>query len=159
MTDYADGSLLKTKITCECPNPDCVLFGTPKRPNRAGVRCVRGCTCPSCRGRANKRKGQRKQAAAVTALGIPRSSIHPGHEEFLPGSLRVEVKATKREAGPVMTAYLRCESQSEAERPIGDHRPFAAVMMPEGTKDGLVVVRLSNLHEFVAAMVENWGAA
>ena len=156
MTDYTDGSLLKPKGECGC---GCGLFGTLKKPNRAGIRCVkRDCKCASCRGRANKRKGQRKQASAVTALGIPRSSIHPGHEEFLPGSLRVEVKAGAQ-IKPAVTAYLRCEAQSEAERPIGDHRPFAAVMMPDGTKDGLVVVRLSNLNEFVAAMVENWGAA
>lgn len=149
------GSLLKEVADCGC---GCELAGTLKKANRAGVRCVRGCVCPSCRGRANKRKGQRKQAKAVTALGIPRSSIHPGHEEFLPGALRVEVKATKREAGPTMTAFLRCETQSEAARPVGDHRPFAAVMMPEGTSDGLLVCRLSSLHEVVAAIAENWGA-
>lgn len=153
------GSLMKEQGPCECGRDGCDLWGTLKKANRKGIRCVRGCVCPSCRGRANKRKGQRKQAKAVTALGIPRSSIHPGHEEFLGGAVRVEVKATKREAGPVFTAYLRCEHQSEAARAIGDHRPFAAVFMPDGTSDGLVTVRLSSLHEFVAAMVENWEQA
>ncbi|MFZ5862838.1 MAG: hypothetical protein ACOYXR_08370 [Nitrospirota bacterium] len=154
MSDHQ--SFLKDKADCGC---GCGLYGTLKKPNRAGVQCVRGCkACPSCRGLANKRKGQKKQAKAVTALGIPRSSIHPGHEEFLPGQLRVEVKAGAQ-IKPAVTAYLKCEAQSEAQRPIGDHRPFAAVMMPDGSSDGLVVVRLSNLHEFVAAVTENWGAA
>lgn len=139
---------------CGC---GCGAYGTLKKPNRAGVSCVaRKCKCRSCIGRASKRKGQRKQAKAVTALGIPRSSIHPGHEEFLPGAVRVEVKATKREAGPVWTAYRRCLEQSEAQRPIGDHRPFAAIFMPDGSSDGLVVVALSDLKDFVAGMVDNW---
>ena len=149
------GSLLKEIIDCGC---GCGMAGTPKKANRKGVRCVRGCTCPSCRGRANKRKGQRKQAKAVTALGIPRSSIHPGHEEFLGGAIRVEVKAGGQ-VKPAVTAYLRCEAQSEAARPIGDHRPFVAVAMPDGSSDGIAMVRLSALHEFVAAMVEQWEAS
>jgi len=141
---------------CGC---GCGAYGTLKKPNRAGVSCVaRKCKCRSCIGLANKRKGQRKQAKAVTALGIPRSSIHPGHEEFLGGAVRVEVKSGAQ-IKPAVTAYLRCEAQSEAQRPIGDHRPFAAVAMPDGMSDGVVMVRLSALHEFVAAMVENWGEA
>lgn len=142
---------------CGCGLDSCTLYGTLKKENRAGVRCVRGCKCRSCMGRANKRKGQRKQAKAVTALGIPRSSIHPGHEEFLPGACRVEVKAGAQ-IKPAVTAYLKCEAQSEAARPVGDHRPFVAVAMPDGSSDGIVLVRLSSLHEFVAAMVENWEA-
>lgn len=141
------------KGDCGC---GCGAFGTLKRPSRDGTRCVaRKCKCRRCIGRNNKRKGQRKQAKAVTALGIPRSSIAPGHEEFLPGALRVEVKAGAQ-VKPAVTAYLRCEAQSEAQRPVGDHRPFAAVAMPDGAADGIVMVRLSNLHEFVAAVVDNW---
>lgn len=147
---------LKEQGECGC---GCGEYGTLKRPNRAGIRCVnRKCKCRSCLGRANKRKGQRKQAKAVTALGIPRSSIHPGHEEFLGGAVRVEVKSGAQ-IRPAVTAYLRCEEQSELQRPIGDHRPFCAVAMPDGSSDGVLMVRLSNLHEFVAGMVENWGAA
>lgn len=149
------GSLLKQVDDCQC---GCGKVGTLKKENRAGIRCVRGCVCASCRGRLNKRKGQRKQAKAVTALGIPRSSIHPGHEEFLGGAIRVEVKAGAQ-VKPAVTAYLKCEAQSEAQRPIGDHRPFVAVAMPDGSSGGIAMVRLSVLHEFVAAMVENWGAA
>lgn len=145
-------SFLKEKSDCGC---GCGLYGTPKKVNRAGIQCVRGCTCPSCRGRNNKRKGQKKQAKAVTALGVPRSSIHPGHEEFLGGAVRIEVKAGGQIL-PAYTAFVKCEAQSEASRPIGDHRPFVAVFMPDGTKDGIACVRLSQLDEFVSGYTENW---
>lgn len=145
--------------SCGCELDDCALYGTLGRADRNGRRHVRGCLCAVCRGRRNRRKGQRKQAAAVTALGIPRSSLHPGHEELLGGTVRVEVKAGGRIANPVWTRFRDCERQSEAHRPIGDHRPFAAVYMPDGERDGLVVVRLSAVHEFAAAIVEQWGAA
>jgi hypothetical protein len=141
---------------CGC---GCGVYGTLKKPSRDGTQCVaRKCSCRRCIGRASKRKGQRKQAKAVAALGIPRSSIHPGHEEFLPGAVRVEVKAGAQ-IKPAVTAFLKCEAQSEAARPIGDHRPFVAVAMPDGMSDGVAMVRLSQLHEFVAAMVDNWGEA
>lgn len=151
-------SFIKDKITCECVLDSCVLYGTPGRADKEGKRHVRGCPCNRCRGRANKRKGQRKQAKAVTALGVPRSSIHPGHEELLGGAIRIEVKSGAQ-IKPAVTAYLRCEAQSEAQRPIGDHRPFAAVAMPDGSSDGIVMVRLSRLSEFVAGYAENWGVA
>ncbi len=162
MTDTEPWSDLKPKGDCECGMDACTLFGTLGRPDKAGRRHVRGCAkhgCKVCQGRANKRKGQRKQAKATTALGIPRGSISAGHEEFLPGTLRVEVKAGGRVANPVWTRYRDCETQSEAQRPFGDHRPFAAVYMPDGQSDGLVVVRLSNVHEFAAAIVEQFEAA
>lgn len=153
MTDVTP-FLKENKGECGC---GCGAYGTLKKPSRDGTRCVaRACKCPRCRGRNNKRKGQRKQAKAVTALGIPRSSIHPGHEELLGGAVRVEVKSGAQ-VKPAMTAYLRCEAQSEAARPVGDHRPFCAVVMPDGASDGVVLVRLSNLHEFVAGVAENWG--
>jgi hypothetical protein len=152
----AHQSFFKEQGPCECGTDGCELWGTLKKENRAGVRCVRGCRCRSCIGRASKRMGGRKQAKAVTALGIPRSSLHPGHEEFLGGSIRVEVKSGAGDCKPAWTRYTACEAQSEQHRPIGDHRPFCAVLMPPGESDGVVLVRLSNLHEFVAAMVEQW---
>lgn len=148
---------LKPKGDCECGVPACTLFGTLGRPDRTGKRHVRGCAkngCRVCMGRSNKRKGQRKQSKATTALGIPRSSISPGHEEFLGGTVRVEVKAGGRIANPVWTRFRDCEAQSEHHRPFGDHRPFVACFMPDGQSDGLVVLRLSQVHEFAAAIVE-----
>ena len=142
---------------CGC---GCGEFGTLKKPWSNGQRCVaRKCKCKRCVGGASGKLGRRKQSKAATVLGIPRSSIHPGHEEHFGGALRGEVKSGKADTGPAYTAFLRCEQQSEASRPIGDHRPFAAVLMPADTSDGLVICRLSSLHEVVAAVAENWGAA
>lgn len=157
-------SRLKERGYCQCGDDRCSgtepgnpLYGTLGRPDKANRRHVTGCPCARCRGRRNKRKGQRKQAKATTALGIPRSSLHPGHEEFLGGTVRVECKAGGRMANPVWTRFRDCEAQSEASRPIGDHRPFAALFMPDGQSDGLVVVKLSQVYEFAAAIVEMWG--
>lgn len=153
-----------TKIECEgnrdrCTGDACPIFGTAMvKTFRDGKRRVRGCDDPTARGARNKRKGGSKQAAAVRALGIPRSNLSPGHEEFLGGAVRVEVKAG-RQVGPIETRYSDYEAQSEAARPVGDHRPFCAIAMPDGWSDGIVLVRLSNVHEFAAAIVEMWGAA
>lgn len=146
-------SNLKAKADCECGLDSCTLFGTLGRPDRNGMRHVRGCGCNVCRGRRNKRKGGRKQAKAVQSLGIPRSTIHPGHEEFLPGSIRVEVKAGAQ-VKPIHTRFLSAHAQSEASRSFGDHRPFAFVAMPDGVKHGYVIVRTDHLVDFVAAAAE-----
>ena len=147
----------KTNVgECGC---GCGEFGALKKPWRSnGVSCVKAkCRCRQCLGGGSKRKGQRKQSKATTALGIPRSSISPGHEEFLAGTVRVEVKAGKSQAGPVWTKYLLSEAQSEAARPFGDNRPFVALFMPDGSSDGLVVFRLSKLDETVVAIAEQRG--
>lgn len=152
MTDVQP--MFKDQAECGC---GCGAYGTLKRPWRDGSRCVaRRCSCRRCIGRQAGAKGRRKQSKAATALGIPRSSIHPGHEEHFGGALRVEIKSGKRDTGPGFTAYLRCEAQSEIHRAIGDHRPFAAVLMPEGTSDGLFQCRVSKLPDVVAALQENW---
>jgi hypothetical protein len=147
----------KAQDSCGC---GCGAFGTLKRPWRDGSQCVaRRCSCKRCIGRQSAKRGRGKQSTAATILGIPRSTMHPGHEEHYAGALRVEVKSGKRDTGPAFTAYLRCETQSEASRPVGDHRPFAAVLMPEGTSDGLFQCRMSKLPDVVTALVENWSAA
>lgn len=143
---------------CGCPLAACKAYGTLRvREWSDGTRCVkRGCPCRRCLGARNKRKGARAQAKAVTALGIPRSPLRPGHEELLPGLVRVEIKAGAQ-AGPVWTRYRLAEAQSEQARPFGDHRPFVAMFEPQGTSDGLVVIRRSKLVEVVAALAEQLG--
>jgi hypothetical protein len=127
-------SRLKDKGDCAC---GCGLFGTPrKRPEGH----VRGCTCARCRGQRNRAKGDAKARKARKALGI--AGANTRHEELWGGAMRVEVKAGAQ-VRPVFTAFLRAESQSEQHRPMGDPRPFALIAMPDGTSDGLVVMRLS----------------
>jgi hypothetical protein len=69
--------------------------------------------------------------------------VNSRHEEVWGGAIRVEVKAGAQ-VKPVVTAFLRCEIQSEQHRPVGDTRPFMLVVMPDGAKDGFVVMRLSD---------------
>ncbi len=129
-----ESTQLKDKADCVC---GCGLFGTPrKRP----LGHIRGCECAQCRGKRNRSKGDAKARVARKALGL--GGANTRHEEHWGGDMRVEVKAGAQ-IKPVFTAFLRCEIQSEQHRPIGDHRPFAMVAMPDGTKDGLVVMRLS----------------
>jgi hypothetical protein len=141
-----------------CTGEVCPVFGRLQKPSRDGRRRVFGCDDPTSRGKRNKRKGQRKQSRAVTALGVPRSPLRPGHEEFLGGTVRVEVKAGKQ-VGPIDTRFRAYEAQSEAARAFGDIRPFAAVVMPDGTSDGIVLVRLSKVYDFAEAIVAQLGMA
>lgn len=154
MTDVT--SNLKENVgECGC---GCGAFGTLKKPWRSnGVQCVaRRCSCRQCMGKQSKKKGGRKQSKAFTSLGVPRSSMHPGHEEHLGGSVRAEVKSGSQ-VGPIVTRYLAAEAQSEAARPFGDNRPFVFVAMPEGVSWGLLVVRTDRLEETVAALAEQLG--
>jgi hypothetical protein len=44
------------------------------------------------------------------------------------------------------------EQQSKQGSALGDIRPFAMVAMPEGTSDGLVIMRLSEFQNFMALL-------
>jgi hypothetical protein len=141
-------------ITCAetgCGLAKCKAAGQPTKTGHPRL-----CVCPRCIGKRNKRKGQSKQARATTMLGIPKSSISPGHEEFLGGQVRVEVKAGAQ-VKPMVTAYLRMEAQSEEARPFGDNRPFVGVAMPDGSADGIVAFRLSKIDDVLVALAEMRG--
>lgn len=153
MTEY--GSLIKPVDDCECGDAKCAKVGTLKSPDRNGKRHVKGCVCIACRNRNNRKRGLSKQAAAAKRIGLATAKFLPSDEEAFAGAFRWEHKATKAEAGPVWTAYRKVEAQSEAARPIGDHRPFLAVFTAPGeNKDGLVVVRQSKLLEVAVAVIE-----
>ena len=117
---------------------------------------MRGCKCSKCQGKRNRSKGDSKARQARKVLNI--SGVNSRHEEHWGSALRVEVKAGKQ-VGPVWTRYLLAEGQSEQARAIGDPRPFVFVAMPEGTSDGLVVFRLSQVAAVLDALAENLGAA
>ena len=126
------------------------------RPWRDGVRCVKhGCPCRRCMGKASKRRGSRGQAKASNALGMPRSSIRPGHEELAGGTVRWEHKEGATVAGPVLTKFLASEAQSEASRSTGDHRPFVATFGHKGRQ--VAVVDVNDLPEVVAALAVQLG--
>lgn len=129
---------LKTKADCVC---GCGLFGTPlKRPEGH----IRGCKCPRCMGKRNRSKGDAKARTARKKLNI--GGVNSRHEEVWGGACRIEVKAGAQ-VKPIATKFELARAQSEASRSIGDHRPFMMVAMPEGTSDGIVLMRLSDFVE------------
>ena len=109
------------------------------------------------RGLTNKNKGRRKQNLARKKLKIPDTKFRSqmGNEESWQGEVRVEVKAGKQ-VQTLWTKYQKAYEQSDANRRIGDTRPFMFVAMPDGTSNGLVVVELDKLDEVVFALLETW---
>lgn len=140
---------------CECDHPGCEAFGTLKKPwFDTGTRCVaRKCRCRRCIGFKSRARGKRSQAKAAKALGIPVSPLRPGHEELAAGALRFENKAGKGDAGPVITRFRASRAQSEAARPIADHRPFVATFEHDGLL--LFVIDANDALDFAAALLEN----
>ena len=138
-------SNLKAKADCEgnkdkCNAEGCPLFGTLGVVSRDGNRRIKGCGDPTARGKRNRSKGDSKARKARQALGI--GGVNSRHEEHWGGAVRVEVKAGAQ-INPIATRYLLAEQQSEQHRAIGDNRPFMLVAMPDGMKDGLIVMRIS----------------
>ena len=57
--------------------------------------------------------------------------------------------------------YQKAEAQSwenvkEAIGGDGKSKPFMMVAMPEGTSDGLCIIRLSELENVIEAIQDNW---
>lgn len=129
----------------------CPKFGTLGRPARDGSRRVKGCGDPVARGRRNRAKGDSKARRARKMLGI--AGANTRHEELWGGAVRVEVKAGAQ-IEPIATRYRLAEQQSEQHRAIGDIRPFVLVTMPDGERDGLVVLRLSVMSMFLEMISE-----
>lgn len=122
--------------------------------------CSRTSPCNSCRGRRNRRSGLAKQRAARKALGVPRARVAAAesNEESWRGIFRWEIKSGQL-ARSAATRYLEAEKQAEANKAVGDTRPFAAGLMPHGWgSEGLVVVRLSVWKNHVGpALDAYWG--
>lgn len=120
------------KGECAC---GCGLFGSLGKRDH-----VRGCKCKQCLGRRNRAKGDAKARRARKMLNLYGANTR--HEEHWRGAVRVEVKAGAQ-IEPIYTRFLKAEKQSDQGAPIGDIRPFAMIAMPDGTTDGVVLMRLS----------------
>lgn len=114
------------------------------------------CTCGSCRGSKNRTSGLKAQRKARKALRLnpERYRSKEGNEESWRAALRIEVKSGAQ-ANPVATRYVKARNQSDAARAIGDTRSFAALFIPDGSAP-LLVVRVDELYDIVAALVEEW---
>lgn len=114
----------------------------------------RTCKCHTCLGTRNQRKGGVKQRQARKRLekafgGQAGSSVMvTANEENWRLPVRSEVKSGPI-GNPVDTFYRNQKAQSDRSKAIGDTRPFMAVAMPDGTTDGLAVIRLSELEQVV----------
>ena len=134
------------------------LARSPGKENRACVTtgiAVRDCTCYSCRGRRNRSKGKTKQRQArrglENAFGVLAgpSAVSTADEENWRLPVRAEIKAGIP-ARTVDTFYRNTKAQADADKALGDVRSFIAVAMPDGTTDGLCVIRMSDLIQLFA---------
>ena len=120
-----------------------------------GLVHVHRCRCKRCVGGRSRTTGLAKQGVARKALGInPRFRNHLSNEESWNAALRVEVKS-QGAAKPVVTRFRGAQEQSDANRSIGDARPFAAVFVGEG-KFGVFACQLDQLREVVDALLAIW---
>ena len=111
------------------------------------------------RGRRSRNKGMRKQNEARKQLRIPNARFRSnmGNEENWRGNLRFEVKAGKP-IQTMWTKFLKMEEQSDNNLPDygANKKPFVGVLKPDGTSDGLIMFRISDLENVVTGFVMNW---
>ena len=139
----------------KCSLPDCPKYGLLRPAGRDGKRRVRGCGDPVARGQRNRAKGDGKARRARKKLGLTATGkAGSRHEEHWAGFFRVEVKAGAQ-VGPIATRFAAARSQSEASKALGDIRPFLMVAMPDGTSDGIVLMRLEEFAELVMLVTQS----
>jgi len=137
-----------------CNLDGCPLFGTLGRPDRHGIRRVRGCSDPAARGRRNRTKGDSKARRARKKLGLGGHLTR--HEENWGGAFRTEIKAGAQ-VSPIATRFVQAKSQSDAAKALGDVRPFVMVAMPDGTSKGIILMDLDEFSELVALLTDYAG--
>ena len=147
VTDERKGECQGDKDRCTLDN--CPLFGTLGRPDRRGVRRVRGCADPAARGRRNRTKGDAKARRARKKLGLGGHLTR--HEENWAGAFRTEIKAGAQ-VGPIATRFNSAKAQSDAAKALGDIRPFVMVAMPDGTSEGICLMTLTEFAELAALL-------
>ena len=67
-----------------------------------------------------------------------------------------EVKSGKQ-VDPIATRFYNAESQSQEFQDVWkEKKTFSMIAMPNGTGDGLLICRLSELQNVVAGLLANW---
>ncbi len=91
-----------------------------------------------------------EQREAKRLAGVPDSRFRAtdGNEEgWRDPRLRWEVKSGQQ-VSAMWTRFLQAETQADANKAIGDPRPFALIAMPKGVgREGLVVMRATTWKE------------
>lgn len=139
---------------CTLTDTGCPLYGLLGREGKDGNRRVKGCMDPSARGKRNRTKGDSKARKARKDMNL--AGVNSRHEELAGGLVRWEAKAGAQ-VGPMWTAYRKAEAQSEAQRPVGDNRPFVFTAAPDGISDQLISFRMSKMVDTVTALAEQLG--
>ena len=107
----------------------------------------------------NRVEGRASQDRAKKLLGIPDSKLgKDSDEEFWnSGNLRLEVKSGKQVSN-TFSLFEKAETQSWEYELTKDNPKelFSLLAMPEGTKDGLFICRLSLIKEVVLELEKMW---
>lgn len=113
------------------------------------------------KGRKIRVVGKAKQDRAKELLGVPdREMGSSAQEEFWNSPIRFEVKSGNQ-VESLYRQFAKCESQSYDYALQDDFNksyefPFSMVAMPNGTDDGILLVRLSELKQVVSKLQEMW---
>lgn len=103
--------------------------------------------------------GRASQDRAKSLLGVPNSKLgKDSDEEFWnTKKIRLEVKSGKQ-VNSTMTLFEKAESQSWEHELTTDNPKelFSLLAMPEGTKDGLFICRLSHIKEVMLELEQMW---
>ena len=103
--------------------------------------------------------GRLAQDRAKNLLGVPDNKLgKDSDEEFWnTNNLRLEVKSGKQ-ANSTMSLFEKAESQSWEFELTRDNPKelFSLLAMPEGTKDGLFICRLSHIKEVMLELKQMW---
>ena len=106
----------------------------------------------------NRNNGRSKQELARKLLKVPDNvgGKIPADEEDWNSNILFEVKSGKQ-VDPIATRFYNAESQSQEFQDVWkEKKPFSMIAMPNGTGDGLLVCRLSELQKVVAGLLANW---
>lgn len=154
--------ILKEKIYCDgnaekCTNKDCRLYGSPmQRSWKDGLQRVKGCGDPVARGARSRKSGLSKQRTARKALGVaPSHKFGDANEEnWNDPYFSTEVKSGAQ-VKTVFTFWNKCKAQIESGQPdFGAQQKMPRVVaMPEGTSDGIVLMRLSDWEKFIKPLI------
>ena len=109
----------------------------------------------------NRVEGRASQDRAKKLLGIPDSQLgKDSDEEFWnSGNLRLEVKSGKQVSNTV-SLFEKAETQSW-DYEVSKSNPkelFSLMAMPNGTRDGLFICRLSRRGFFIGDFMLLWSA-
>ena len=103
--------------------------------------------------------GRKAQDRAKKLLGVPDNKLgKDSDEEFWnTGKLRLEVKSGKQ-VSSTMTLFTKAETQSWEYELTKDNPKelFGLMAMPEGTRDGLFICRLTDIKQVMVELEKIW---